>query len=109
VFYPGLDSHPQAALARRQMSCGGPLLSFTLRGGKEAAFRFMNALRLIDISNNLGDSKSLVCHPATTTHQRLPAAERAQLGIGDGAVRLSVGLEDARDLEADLARGLAGL
>ncbi len=109
VFYPGLESHPQAALARRQMSCGGPLVSFTLRGGKAAAFGFMNALRLIDISNNLGDSKSLVCHPATTTHQRLPVAERARLGIGDGAVRLSVGLEDARDLEADLARGLGGL
>jgi O-succinylhomoserine sulfhydrylase len=106
VLYPHLDSHPQVGLARRQMSKGGTIVSFELAGGKAAAFGLLNALEIIDISNNLGDSKSLVTHPATTTHQRLPAEERARLGITDGMVRLSVGLEDVEDLKEDLARAL---
>jgi O-succinylhomoserine sulfhydrylase len=107
VLYPGLKSHPQYALARRQMKDGGPLVAFDLKGGKKAAFAFVDALKLIRISNNLGDAKSLVCHPATTTHQRLPADEKARLGIGPGSLRLSVGIEDAADLIDDLSRGLA--
>lgn len=106
VLHPGLPSHPQYELARRQMAGGGSMLAIEVRGGKEAAFRFLNALTLIDISNNLGDAKSLICHPATSTHQRLSAEERARLGIGDGMLRLSVGLEDAADLIADLERAL---
>jgi O-succinylhomoserine sulfhydrylase len=107
VRYPGSPSHPQHALAMRQMTAGGSVVTFDIYGGRERAFRFLDALQLIDISNNLGDSKSLVTHPATTTHQRLPAAERAHLGIGDGLVRLSVGLEDPEDLKEDLDRALA--
>ncbi|WP_119461416.1 O-succinylhomoserine sulfhydrylase [Rhodospirillaceae bacterium SYSU D60014] len=109
VLYPGLPSHPQHDLARRQMSDGGTLLAFDVAGGKPAAFRFLNALKLIAISNNLGDSKSLVTHPATTTHQRLAPEERVRLGIGEGLVRLSVGLEDVADLEEDLSRALAAI
>jgi O-succinylhomoserine sulfhydrylase len=107
VFYPFRADHPQHALARRQMSAGGTLVTFEVRGGKPACFAFMNALRLVDISNNLGDSKSLVTHPATTTHMRIGADERARLGIGDGTVRLSVGLEDAEDLCEDLGQALS--
>jgi O-succinylhomoserine sulfhydrylase len=107
VLYPARKDHPQHELAMRQMSAGGTVVSFELAGGKDAAFRFMDALSLIDISNNLGDAKSLVTHPATTTHMRIGAAERARLGIGDGMVRLSVGLEDVRDLIEDLGRALA--
>jgi O-succinylhomoserine sulfhydrylase len=88
------------------MSAGGSLVTFSVPGGKEGAFRFLNALRLILISNNLGDSKSLVTHPATTTHQRLKPTEREALGIDDGMVRLSVGLEDPADLEDDLDQAL---
>ena len=106
VFYPGLDSHPQRELAQRQMSGGGTLLALSVKGGKPAAFRFQNALKLIEISNNLGDSKSLVTHPATTTHHRFKPEERAQLGIDDGLVRLSVGLEDPADLIEDLDQAL---
>jgi len=106
VLYPGLDSHPQAALARRQMDAGSSILSFEVEGGKERAFRMLNALKTIDISNNLGDAKSLVTHPATTTHQRLTPEQRAELDISDGLVRLSVGLEDVEDLQEDLARAL---
>ncbi len=106
VIYPGLASHPQHALAERQMAGGGTVIAFEPVGGKAAAFRFLNALRLIDISNNLGDAKSLICHPATTTHQRVQAEERARLGISDGLLRLSVGLEDPADLIADLAAGI---
>jgi O-succinylhomoserine sulfhydrylase len=106
VLYPGLKSHPQHALAMRQMKAGGTLVTFDVKGGKGGAFRFLNALKLILISNNLGDSKSLTTHPATTTHQRLGPALRAQQGIGDGMVRLSVGLEAAEDLESDLAQAL---
>jgi O-succinylhomoserine sulfhydrylase len=107
VLYPGLKSHPQYKLARRQMKAGSTLVAFELKGGKKAAFAFQNALETIDISNNLGDSKSLICHPATTTHQRLPAEEKARLGIGPGSLRLSVGLEDPADLIADIERGLS--
>lgn len=106
VLYPGLPSHPQHALAAQQMQKGGTIISFVLGGGRAAAFRFLNGLALIDISNNLGDAKSLITHPATTTHQRFSPQERAAMGIGDGLVRLSVGLEDAADLKDDLARAL---
>ncbi|MGB8274198.1 MAG: O-succinylhomoserine sulfhydrylase [Alphaproteobacteria bacterium] len=106
VLYPLLATHPQHALAKRQMSDGGSIVSFDLKGGKEAAFRVLNALRLIDISNNLGDTKSLITHPATTTHQRIAPEERARMGIGEGLVRLSVGLEDIEDLKEDLAQAL---
>lgn len=107
VRYPFLPSHPQVDLARKLMSAGGTLVTFNLRGGKEAAFRFCNALQIIDISNNLGDARSLITHPATTTHMRIGPEERARLGISDGTLRLSVGLEDVDDLCDDLARGLA--
>ena len=107
VWYPARADHPQHALAMRQMSAGGTLVAFELPGGKPAAFRFLDALRLIVISNNLGDARSMVTHPATTTHMRIGGEERARLGITDGVVRLSVGLEDLRDLIADLDRALA--
>jgi O-succinylhomoserine sulfhydrylase len=107
VIYPGLASHPQAALADRQMGSGGTLLAFDIKGGKDAAFRFMNALEIIKISNNLGDAKSIATHPATTTHQRLPQDQKDFLGITPGLIRLSVGLEDAGDLIADLKAALA--
>jgi O-succinylhomoserine sulfhydrylase len=106
VWYPTRADHPQQALARAQMRDGGTLVTFEVRGGKEAAFRVMNALRLIGISNNLGDSKSLATHPATTTHMRIGPEERARLGITDGVIRLSVGLEDVEDLKEDLAQAL---
>jgi O-succinylhomoserine sulfhydrylase len=89
------------------MAGGGPLVAFDLEGGKRAAFAFLDALRLVKISNNLGDAKSLVCHPATTTHQRLPPDEKARLRIGPSSLRLSVGIEDPADLLDDLAKGLA--
>jgi O-succinylhomoserine sulfhydrylase len=107
ALYPELPSHPQSELARSQMSAGGTMVTFEVKGGKAGAFRATNALALIDISNNLGDSKSLICHPATTTHQRVGPEERARLGIGDGVLRLSVGLEDEADLKADLEQALA--
>jgi cystathionine gamma-lyase len=107
VTYPGLPSHPQYELARRQMSAGGTVVAFDIEGDKEACFRFLDSLQLVDISNNLGDSKSLVTHPATTTHSRLKPEERAALGIGDALVRLSAGLEGEADLLADLERALA--
>jgi O-succinylhomoserine sulfhydrylase len=109
VFYPGLASHPQHELAMRQMSAGGTVLSFTLPGGKPEAFRFLNGLSLIDISNNLGDTKTLATHPATTTHQRLTPEERAELGIEDGTVRISVGLEHIDDLREDVSRAVAAV
>lgn len=107
VRYPGLPSHPQHELAAAQMSDFGSLVTFSLDGGKERAFKFMNALKLIDISNNLGDSKSLLTHPATTTHQRLSAEDRESLGLDDGMVRLSVGLEDPADVQDDLEQAFA--
>jgi O-succinylhomoserine sulfhydrylase len=106
VLYPFRADHPQQALAKAQMAAGGSLVTFEVKGGKDAAFRFMNALRLVDISNNLGDAKSLATHPATTTHLRVGPEERAKLGITDGTVRLSVGLEDVADLIADLSDAL---
>lgn len=109
VLYPGRADHPQAALARAQMTLGGSLVSFHLDGGKDMAFRFARALRLIDISNNLGDAKSLITHPATTTHFRLTPQARQELGITDGMMRLSVGLEDPGDLIEDLAQALKSL
>ncbi|MAF95906.1 MAG: O-succinylhomoserine sulfhydrylase [Rhodospirillaceae bacterium] len=109
VNYPGHKDHPQHDLAMAQMGEGGTMVSFDIDGGKEAAFRFLNALGLIDISNNLGDAKSLATHPATTTHQRLSPEERADLNITEGLVRLSVGLEDAEDIEEDLDRALTAV
>jgi O-succinylhomoserine sulfhydrylase len=109
LLYPHHPSHPQYDLAKRQMTQGGTLVSFSLQGGKAAAFKFLNALELIDISNNLGDSKSLITHPWTTTHRAMPEPDRLAVGIDEGLVRLSVGLEDAGDLIADLERGLAAL
>jgi O-succinylhomoserine sulfhydrylase len=106
VLYPGLASHPQRPLVERQLIGGGTLLAFTVAGGKAGAFRCLNALKLILISNNLGDARSLVTHPATTTHHRLKPEERAVLGIDDGLVRLSVGLEDPADITDDLGRAL---
>lgn len=107
VLFCGRQDHPQAALARRQMTGPGQVVTFDIAGGKAAAFRFLNALRLVKISNNLGDAKSLVTHPATTTHQRLKPEARAELGITDGTLRLSIGLESVADLTADLDRALA--
>ena len=106
VIHPHLASHPQQGLALRQMEKGGTVLAFDLAGGKEAAFRFLNALEIVIISNNLGDAKSIVTHPATTTHQRLPDETKAALGITPGLVRLSCGLEDADDLIADVLGAL---
>lgn len=107
LHFPGHESHPQFALAQRQMSGPGSLLAFELAGGKSAAFEFLNALELIDISNNLGDSKSLACHPASTTHANLSDEERASVEIKDGHIRLSIGLEDGDDLLDDLEQALA--
>ncbi len=106
VIHPFLDSHPQVDLARRQMSKGSTMLSLDLKGGQAAAFRFLNALEIIIISNNLGDAKSIATHPATTTHQRLPEAQKIELGITPGLVRISIGLEDADDLQADILKAL---
>ena len=107
VIYPGLASHPQHALVSAQMGAGGTVLSLDLKGGKEAAFAFLNTVRIGLISNNLGDSKTILTHPATTTHQRLPDAQKARLGITAGLVRVSIGLEDADDLIADFTQALA--
>ena len=107
VLYCGRSDHPQADIARRQMTGGGQIVTFEVAGGKAAAFRFQNALKLIKLSNNLGDAKSLVTHPATTTHHRIGPEARAELGISDGMIRLSVGLETFEDLAADLETGLA--
>ena len=106
VLYPFLDSHPQAALARRQMADGGTVVTFTVDGGRPEAFGVLNGLRLIPISNNLGDAKSLATHPASTTHHRIGAEGRAAVGIGDDMIRLSVGLEHPDDLIGDLDRAL---
>ena len=109
VVYPGLASHAQFDLVARQMGSGGTLVTFDIAGGKDAAFRFMNALEIIKISNNLGDAKSIVTHPATTTHSRLPQEQKDLLGITPGLIRLSVGLEDADDLVGDLTQALAAI
>ncbi|MGH6735124.1 MAG: O-succinylhomoserine sulfhydrylase [Methyloceanibacter sp.] len=107
VYYPGRVDHPQYQLATRQMIGGGPMVAFEIKGDKKTAFRSLNALDIIRISNNLGDAKSLATHPATTTHQRLTPEARAELGIFDNAIRLSIGLEDAGDLMADLDQALS--
>ena len=107
VTYPGRGEGAQAQLARAQMSRGGTLVAFEVAGGKPGAFAVLNRLRLIDISNNLGDAKTLATHPATTTHQRVPAETRQEIGIFDGLIRLSVGLEDVEDLAEDLKQALA--
>ena len=106
VTYPGLASHPEHALAMRQMGAGGTLVAFEVKGGREAAFAFLNALEIVKISNNLGDAKSIATHPATTTHQRLPEEQKAQLGITPGLIRLSLGIEDGADLVADVLAAL---
>jgi O-succinylhomoserine sulfhydrylase len=106
LIYPGRPDHPQADVIRKQMRGGSNLLAFEIKGGKEGAFRFLNGLRLIAITNNLGDAKSLITHPTTTTHQRLTPEQRAELGIADGLVRLSAGLEHADDLIEDLLTAL---
>lgn len=107
LIYPGRSDHPQAALVKKQMRAGSTLVAFEVKGGKAAAFRTLNGLKLSRISNNLGDSKSLVTHPATTTHQRLTPEARAELGISEGFIRFSAGLEHADDLIADLNDALA--
>ena len=106
VVHPFLVSHPQHELAKRQMSGGGSVVTFQIDGNKAEAFALMNALRIVDISNNLGDSKSMITHPATTTHRRMGADARAAIGITDGTLRLSVGLEDAGDLVDDVRQAL---
>jgi O-succinylhomoserine sulfhydrylase len=107
VFYPGLESHPQHALARSQQRAGGAVLSFEVKGGRAAAWRLIDATRLISITANLGDVKTTITHPATTTHGRLAPEARAAAGITDGLVRLAVGLEALADLKTDLERGLS--
>ncbi|MVW77278.1 O-succinylhomoserine sulfhydrylase [Pseudomonas xionganensis] len=109
VYYAGLPSHPQHELAKRQQSAFGAVVSFEVKGGKEAAWRFIDATRVISITTNLGDTKTTIAHPATTSHGRLSPAGRANAGIRDNLIRLAVGLEDVADLQADLARGLAAL
>jgi O-succinylhomoserine sulfhydrylase len=106
VLYPGRADHPQHDLAMRQMSGGSTLIAFEVKGGRRGAFKVANALRIVGISNNLGDAKSLITHPSTTTHQRLSEAARLELGITQGMLRLSVGLEDVDDLGEDLERAL---
>ncbi len=106
LIYPGRADHPQADVIKKQMKAGSTLLSFEVKGGKQGAFRFLNGLKLIGITNNLGDAKSLITHPTTTTHQRLTPVQRAELGIGDGLVRFSAGLEHPDDLIEDLLTAL---
>jgi O-succinylhomoserine sulfhydrylase len=106
VIYPFLDSHPQAALCRKQMTAGGTLVTFVLDGGRDRAFDVLRRLDLVDISNNLGDSKSLITHPASTTHRAIGPEEREKVGIGEGMLRLSVGLEETDDIIADLTQAI---
>src|SRR5580658_3373924 len=106
LIYPGRPDHPQAAIVQKQMRGGSTLVAFEVKGGKRAAFRFQDALKLVRISNNLGDAKSLITHPATTTHQRLTPVQREELGIGDGLVRVSVGLEHPDDIVEDVLHAL---
>jgi O-succinylhomoserine sulfhydrylase len=108
VLYPFLDSHPQMALAKKQMSMGGTMVTFEVEGSKAKAFDVLRRLRLIDISNNLGDAKSLMTHPASTTHRNIGPEARAMMGITDGMLRLSVGLEDVKDILEDVKQALAG-
>jgi len=106
LVYPGRDDHPQAAVVKKQMRAGSTLVGFEVKGGKAGAFRFLNGLKLARISNNLGDAKSLVTHPATTTHQRLTPEARAELGISEGFIRFSAGLEHPEDLIEDVQAAL---
>lgn len=106
VHYPGLESHPQHALAMRQQSAGGAVLSFVVKGAREGAWQVIDGVRMISITANFGDVKSTICHPATTTHGRIPLAERDASGITEGLIRIGVGLEDVSDIRADLERGL---
>ena len=108
VYYPGLTSHPQHELAKKQQSGFGGIVSFEVEGGKDAAWRVIDNTRVISITANLGDTKSTITHPATTTHGRISPEQRADAGISDGLIRISVGLEDVEDLKKDLARGLGG-
>jgi O-succinylhomoserine sulfhydrylase len=108
VYYPGLASHPQHALAMRQQKTGGGIVSFDLKGGKDAAWKLIDSTRMLSITANLGDAKSTITHPATTTHSRVTPETRAAAGIGDGLVRIAVGLEHIEDIKADLVQGLAG-
>jgi len=107
VWYPGLPSHPQHELAMRQQKTGGGIVSFELKGGKDAAWALIDATKLLSITANLGDTKSTITHPASTTHSRMTAEQRAAAGISDGLVRVAAGLESVADIQADLARGLA--
>jgi len=109
VYYPGLESHPQHELAIHQQQGFGGIVSFDLKGGKESAWAMIDATRVFSITANLGDAKSTITHPATTTHGRLTPEQRAAVGISDGLVRLAVGLESVADLQADLARGLSAI
>ena len=109
IYYAGLPSHPQHELAKKQQTGFGAVLSFEVSGGKDGAWRFIDATRLISITANLGDTKTTITHPATTTHGRLSAEARATAGIKDSLIRIAVGLEDVADLKADLERGLAVL
>jgi O-succinylhomoserine sulfhydrylase len=106
VYYPGLPSHPQHALAQRQQRAGGAFVAFDVKGGRDAAWRVIDATRVLSITANLGDTKTTITHPASTTHGRISAAARAAAGIGEGLLRVAVGLEDPADVRADLARGL---
>jgi O-succinylhomoserine sulfhydrylase len=106
VYYPGLPSHPQYALAQRQQRTGGAIVSFDVKGGREAAWRVVDSTRLLSITANLGDTKSTITHPATTTHGRISSEARAAAGIGEGLLRIAVGLESVADLKRDLERGL---
>jgi O-succinylhomoserine sulfhydrylase len=106
VYYPGLPSHPQHELAKRQQKGPGAIVSFDMKGGKDAAWRVVDATRLLSITANLGDTKTTITHPASTTHGRISAEARAAAGIGDGLLRVAVGLEHIEDIKADLARGL---
>jgi len=108
VIYPHLDSHPQYGLAKRQMSKGGTMVTFEVAGGKKKAFDVLRNLKLVDISNNLGDAKSLMTHPASTTHRNIGPEARAMMGITDGMLRLSVGLEDVKDILADVTQAIEG-
>jgi O-succinylhomoserine sulfhydrylase len=106
VYYPGLPSHPQHALAMRQQKGPGAIVSFDVKGGRDAAWRIVDATRLLSITANLGDTKTTITHPASTTHGRISAEARAAAGIGEGLLRVAVGLENIEDIKADLARGL---
>jgi O-succinylhomoserine sulfhydrylase len=109
VYYPGLASHPQHELAKRQQKTGGGIVSFDVKGGRDAAWKVVDATQLISITANLGDTKTTITHPASTTHGRLPAEARKAAGLGEGLLRIAAGLEAASDIKADLARGLSKL